>query len=103
MAPAINESRFLDDLFAQGKIGWMVEHGLQRLAYSTSYLEARAWLNGKMEEAGLKTRVGGVGNLFGRLEGKSKKTILTGPHLDSVDNGGIYDGPLGIIAAHKVL
>ncbi|WP_307755858.1 hypothetical protein [Cloacibacillus porcorum] len=51
MAPAINESRFLDDLFAQGKIGWRVGHGLQRLAYSTSYLEARAWLNGKMEEA----------------------------------------------------
>lgn len=39
MAPAINESRFLDDLFAQGKIGWRVEHGLQRLAYSTSYLK----------------------------------------------------------------
>ena len=103
MAPAINESRFLDDLFAQGKIGWRVEHGLQRLAYSTSYLEARAWLNGKMEEAGLKTRVDGVGNLFGRLEGKSKKAILTGSHLDSVDNGGIYDGPLGIIAALEVL
>lgn len=103
MAPAINENRFLNDLFAQGKIGWRAGHGLQRLAYSTSYLEARAWLKGKMEEAGLKTRVDGVGNLFGRLEGKSKKAILTGSHLDSVDNGGIYDGPLGIIAALEVL
>ena len=44
-----------------------------------------------------------MGNLFGRLEGKNKKTILAGSHLDSVDNGGIYDGPLGIIAALEVL
>lgn len=103
LAPAINERRLLGDIFAQGKFGWKDGLGLQRIAYSASYLEARTWLKDRMEKAGLETRVDGVGNLFGRLEGNSKKTILMGSHLDSVDNGGIYDGPLGIIAALEVL
>lgn len=103
MVSAINKSRFLDDLFTQGKIGWKDGVGLQRQAYSKSYLEARDWLKAKMEDTGLKTRVDGVGNLFGCLEGKTETTILLGSHLDSVNNGGVYDGPLGIVAALEVL
>lgn len=103
MTVSVDGKRFLEDLFAQGKIGWVKGRGLQRTAYSAPYFEARAWLKGKMEEVGLETRIDGVGNLFGRLKGKNKETILIGSHLDSVDNGGIYDGPLGIIAALEVL
>lgn len=103
MAQLINKARLLQDIFAQGYIGWDDATGLQRISYSPAYIAARDWLQHRMKEAGLETRVDGVGNLFGRLEGKNKKTILMGSHLDSVNNGGIYDGPLGIIAAFEVL
>lgn len=103
MAHLIDERRLLEDIFAQGRIGWDEATGLQRVSYSPAYIVARDWLQRRMKEAGLETRVDGVGNLFGRLEGKNKKTILMGSHLDSVNNGGIYDGPLGIIAAFEVL
>lgn len=99
----INKKRFLDDFYSLGRIGWVEGEGLQRLSYSKSYIEAREWLKTKMEEYGLSTRIDRVGNLFGRLEGKTASTILLGSHLDSVSNGGIYDGPLGIISALETL
>lgn len=103
MGDLITAERLLKDFFDQGRIGWEDGLGLQRMAYSQAYFEARSWLSEKMANAGLKTRMDGVGNLFGRLEGKTEKTILIGSHLDSVNNGGIYDGPLGIIAAVEIL
>lgn len=103
MAPAINANRLLSDLYAQGHIGWRDDEGMQRIAYSRAYFDARSWLRTRMEESGLQTRVDRVGNLFGRVEGRSGKTILIGSHLDSVNNGGIYDGAMGIIAALEVV
>lgn len=99
----INKERFLDDFHSLGRIGWVEGEGLQRLSYTMSYLEAREWLRTKMEEYGLITRIDRIGNLFGRLEGKTGSTILLGSHLDSVSNGGIYDGPLGVISALETL
>jgi allantoate deiminase len=52
------------------------------------------WMRG----AGLKTRVDGVGNLIGRLEGPAgAPTLLLGSHLDTVRNAGRFDGPLGVL------
>lgn len=99
----INKKRFFDDFYSLGQIGWVEGEGLQRLSYSQSYIEAREWLRTKMEKYGLSTRIDRVGNLFGRIEGKTASTILLGSHLDSVNNGGIYDGPLGIISALEAL
>ncbi len=101
----INAQRFLEDLEAQGRIGWKEGEGLFREAYSPKYLEARDYIKEKMEEAGLETRVDSVGNLFGRLEGVDPKaaTLLAGSHLDAVKAGGILDGPLGIVSALEAL
>lgn len=52
-----------------------------------------------MEEAGFDTFFDTVGNLYGRIEGKTNGVILTGSHRDTVRNGGKYDGVLGIITA----
>lgn len=51
-----------------------------------------------MLEKGFQTRFDSVGNLYGRIEGRSKETILIGSHRDTVKNGGKYDGVLGILA-----
>ncbi|WP_407647293.1 allantoate deiminase [Gracilibacillus oryzae] len=74
--------------------------GVSRLLYTPSWLEAQLALKQKMEQSGLHTYFDSVGNLFGRLEGKQDTvTILTGSHIDSVINGGKYDGTYGIIAS----
>jgi allantoate deiminase len=54
-----------------------------------------------MREAGMKTRVDAVGNLFGHYPGvkPEAKTVLLGSHLDTVRNAGKFDGPLGVILA----
>ena len=56
------------------------------------------------ERCGMETRIDGVGNLFGRYDGKEKgaKSFLVGSHLDAVPGGGKYDGALGILAGIEV-
>ncbi|WP_100397826.1 allantoate deiminase [Bacillus sp. FJAT-44742] len=75
--------------------------GVTRLLYSEEWLEAQEALKRKMEEGGLDTYYDDTGNLFGRLEGTkdADSTVLTGSHIDSVVNGGKYDGAYGIIAS----
>ena len=53
-----------------------------------------------MEEAGMRTWQDGGGNLWGRYESAdvNAKTLLIGSHLDTVPNGGKYDGMLGVVA-----
>ncbi|MRH44337.1 allantoate deiminase [Aquibacillus halophilus] len=75
--------------------------GVNRLLYSSPWVEAQHALRKEMDDNGLDTYFDSVGNLFGRLTGteKKSKTILTGSHIDSVTNGGVYDGVYGIIAS----
>src|SRR5260370_18027464 len=56
-----------------------------------------------MRPGGLDVREDAVGNLFGRLEGESPRTILTGSHVDTVQLGGRYDGALGVLSALAAL
>lgn len=101
----INPDRFLETLKHQGSIGWKKGEGLFREAYSKEYFEVRDYLEKKMQESGLETRIDSVGNLFGRLEGEdpSAPAILTGSHLDAVKAGGILDGALGVVAGIEAL
>ena len=56
-------------------------------------------LAGWMQEAGMSTRLDPAGNLVGRYEGRSPgaPALMIGSHIDSVRDGGRYDGPLGIL------
>jgi allantoate deiminase len=83
-----------------GQYGQDPKGGLSRFLYTPEWLAAQQALAGRMREEGLAVRLDEVGNLFGRLEGSQVKneTIMTGSHLDSVRNGGLYDGQYGIIA-----
>ncbi len=52
-----------------------------------------------MSEAGMTTRIDGAANLIGRYEGVEPglPAMMIGSHIDSVRNGGVYDGPLGVM------
>lgn len=56
-----------------------------------------------MLDLGMIVTIDKIGNICGTIPGKSRidKSVLCTSHTDSVDNGGQFDGPLGIYAALK--
>ena len=78
--------------------------GINRVAYSDADLAGRAFTLDLFREAGLDPRIDTAGNILGRLEGtdRSLKPILIGSHVDSVTDGGNFDGPLGSFGAIEV-
>ena len=82
----IDPDRFLADLHALRRFGAAgVGKGVVRPAYSEPDIEARRWLAGRMEEAGLRVEVDEMGNMFGIAPGRS---LLLGSHSDSQPLGG---------------
>jgi allantoate deiminase len=82
------------------------EPGKLTRRFATQALEdAMTAVEGWMREAGLATRRDAVRNLFGRYEGArdDAPAFLLGSHLDSVPDGGRYDGPLGVLTALAVV
>jgi N-carbamoyl-L-amino-acid hydrolase len=94
----IDINRLKRDLEELGRIGRIERGGVNRPSFSPADLEARTWLRKKMEEAGLCYRQDGAGNQFGRLE-CAGRTVMAGSHIDTVPNGGMYDGAVGVLAA----
>lgn len=83
-----------------GEFGKDPDGGVSRFLYTPEWVEAQKGLEVLMKDEGLRVQYDDVGNLYGRLEGTTYKeeTILTGSHVDTVKNGGLYDGQYGIIA-----
>jgi beta-ureidopropionase / N-carbamoyl-L-amino-acid hydrolase len=78
--------------------------GINRVAYSEADLAGRGFTLDLFRQAGLTPRIDAAGNIFGRLAGsdRSLKPILIGSHVDSVTDGGNYDGPVGSFGAIEV-
>lgn len=75
--------------------------GVTRLSFTDEERAAKDLVASHMEEAGLTVREDAAGNLIGRREGSEAgaSVVLTGSHIDSVPNGGNFDGPLGVLGA----
>jgi beta-ureidopropionase / N-carbamoyl-L-amino-acid hydrolase len=94
----INIERLKANLEELGGIGRDPRGGVSRPSFSKADLEARAWLKKKIEAACLAYRVDGAGNIFGRLGGDGP-LVMAGSHIDTVLNGGRFDGAAGVLAA----
>jgi beta-ureidopropionase / N-carbamoyl-L-amino-acid hydrolase len=77
--------------------------GAQRLAWSPTWLKARAWFLGKLEGLPVEHHYDAAGNSWTTLQGNSDRALILGSHLDSVPNGGWLDGCLGVLAGLEVL
>lgn len=101
----INEKRFLSDFAGLSKIGATPEGGVDRPSYSPAHLQALAWFKQYAAGMGLQAMVDPAGNHSIRLEcaGPSAPVLLMGSHLDSVYDGGRFDGALGVMTALEVL
>lgn len=103
--PSVDAGRIGDWLRAFARIGYSADGGMRRLAFSRGELRARQLLLHLMERTGLRARVDGIGNCFGRLPGASEPDappVLLGSHLDTVPGGGRFDGAVGVVAALEV-
>ncbi len=85
--------------------GGTFQSGVTRIGYSDADIAARKFVTKLMENAGAKVRVDAAGNIFAERPGlePSLPAVLFGSHIDSVPNGGNFDGDLGSIASIQVL
>lgn len=99
-APAINPTRLNQTLQGLGRIG-ETPQGMQRLAFSLADVAGREYTIGLMRRAGLATRIDPAGNVIGRREGSHPDlpALALGSHIDTVPNGGKFDGGLGVMGA----
>jgi beta-ureidopropionase / N-carbamoyl-L-amino-acid hydrolase len=97
----VDPDRLVASFEGLARIGATTAGGVNRTAYSDADLEGRAYFLDLMRSAGLETRIDAAGNLLGRREGADPDLppILFGSHIDSVLDGGRFDGPAGSIAS----
>ena len=79
------------------------ENGAQRVAFTTTWLEAREFLRSKVATVPLEIHNDAAGNTWFTLRGESEKALLIGGHFDSVPNGGWLDGCLNVLAGVEIL
>lgn len=99
----INLERLKKNLLEVGTVANAGSEGYTRLAYSPEEKQALNWLQEKMKALSLTVSQDRVGNVTGRWGETSKPAIAFGSHLDTVPNGGLYDGALGVIVGLECL
>lgn len=79
--------------------------GVSRVAFTDADVEGRNYAMQLMRAAGMEPRIDAAGNIFGSRAGSDQnlKPILFGSHIDSVPNGGNFDGDVGSMAAIEVM
>ncbi len=77
--------------------------GAQRVAFTDTWLAARAWMREKLAQLPVQVEIDAAGNQWATLPGASDKALLIGGHIDSVPNGGWLDGCLNVLAGLEVL
>jgi N-carbamoyl-L-amino-acid hydrolase len=104
-APNVNGDRLRDLLVALSRFGASPQGGVSRLGFSKEDQAARSWLLERMREAGLEVWVDPAANIHGRRPGRdpSRPALLFGSHIDSVPQGGNFDGDVGAMAALEVM
>ncbi len=100
----INGRRLNEHLSALAEFGKNPQGGVSRLAYSEADLRAREYVMGLMRAAKLSVSIDAAGNLVGRRTGSdpSLSFLSMGSHIDSVPDGGNYDGDVGSLGAIEV-
>lgn len=79
--------------------------GTTRFTYSAEDRGLRELLLCEMKKIGLKARVDAIGNIRARMDGRDNglPPVMTGSHIDTVKNGGDFDGIAGVVAGLEVL
>jgi N-carbamoyl-L-amino-acid hydrolase len=97
----VDGARIMQHLQALSQFGRNPQGGVSRVAYSEADRQGREYVIGLMREAQLDVHIDTAGNIVGSRPGSdgSLKPILIGSHIDSVPEGGNYDGDVGSLSA----
>jgi len=102
--PTLNSERLLQRLNAMAAIGKDPAGGVSRIAYSEADRQGRDFFRNLMRDAGLTVTVDAAGNISGRRAGSDPQlpTLVLGSHIDSVPQGGNFDGIVGSLSALEI-
>ncbi|MDK3017315.1 Zn-dependent hydrolase [Pseudodonghicola flavimaris] len=89
------------DFQALSAIGRDPEGGWSRPAFGPQDCAAQEWFLARAREMGMSARYDAFGNAIARTPGMGPAVAL-GSHLDTVKNGGAYDGALGVLAGLEI-
>ena len=100
----VNGKRILDHILALAEFGKNPQGGVSRVAYSDADKQGREYVLGLMRAAKLDVTIDAAGNLIGHRGGSATglMPLLIGSHVDSVPEGGNYDGVVGSMGAIEV-
>lgn len=103
-AQRVNDRRLNTHLTELAQFGKTPLGGTSRVAYSETDVKAREYAMKLMREANLNVSVDVAGNIIGRRAGSESalKPLMIGSHIDSVPEGGSYDGQVGSMGAIEV-
>ncbi len=108
-SPRIEATALRADIEALSLIGrpagGTFESGVSRVGYSDEDLAGRKFFTDLLNQAGATVRIDAAGNIFGSRPGtdNSLPPLLFGSHIDSVPQGGNFDGCLGSLSAVQIL
>lgn len=102
----VNGTRLNANLQALAQFGKNPQGGVTRLAYSEADARGREYVMGLMRAAKLDVSIDAAGNIIGRRHAAGGETkappLVLGSHIDSVPDGGNYDGDVGSLGAIEV-
>src|ERR1700689_2411145 len=102
--PSINSDRLQQHIEAMGAIGKDPVAGISRVAYTDADKQGREYTISLMRAAGLTITIDAAENISGRRPGSDPKLplLIIGSHVDSVPQGGNFDGIVGSFSAIEV-
>lgn len=80
-------------------IGRAASGGYFRQPFTSAERECAAWFVEQSARRGLTVETDGIGNMVAWWGPADGPAVVTGSHLDSVLDGGAFDGPLGVVSA----
>src|SRR5688500_2160641 len=94
----------MDHINALVEFGKNTQCGMIRVAYCDAVKQGREYVMGLVKAARLDVTIDAAGNLIGRRAGRDNKLkpLLIGSHIDTVPEGGNYDGVVGSMGAIEV-
>ena len=100
----VNGERIMKHINGLAEFGKNPQGGASRVAYSDADKQGREYVLGLMRDAKLDVSIDAAGNLIGRRAGSASglRPLLIGSHIDTVPEGGNYDGVVGSMGAIEV-
>ena len=101
--PLDNINRHFSVLEKIGNLGSFRGAGFLRASWSDEETAAMEYIKTVGQDAGMRAVYDGVGNLYLTTPGPASEVVQVGSHLDTVPQGGLFDGGAGIVAGLEAM